>query len=332
MTKKIKVKTLEEKAKENLTKNVSTISNEVPVKTVVPDKEQSIINAAEDFLRQNFSYDQFNEELKSTLINICRSLLNDTKVSDVYETLEPILPSLNLIVDRCIKEDIQVSDEELDILLNKIEKYVTETRQGGVFKPVIGNKLLKVTEDVNANNNNEAFKTAVHKTQEAWNEIKNGPSTNTTEVTTPNVIKENNTQSNSDDKPTVINDVVVNPDNAKNRETVSSVNDTIATINKTKSVLKALNKRFPGKLNLNLNNTDDNYENVNHPNHYNTYDVEVIDMMERIWGPEKTAIFCELNAFKYRMRMGTKPTSPVSEDLNKETWYLEKFQELKAKL
>lgn len=76
---------------------------------------------------------------------------------------------------------------------------------------------------------------------------------------------------------------------------------------------------------------DKEYENVNHPNHYNTYDVEVIDMMERIWGPEKTAIFCELNAFKYRMRMGTKPTSPVTEDLEKEVWYLNKMKELKNK-
>lgn len=65
------------------------------------------------------------------------------------------------------------------------------------------------------------------------------------------------------------------------------------------------------------------YENVNHPNHYNNYDVEVIEMMERIWGVEKTAIFCELNAFKYRMRMGTKPTSPIEEDFDKERWYLE---------
>jgi hypothetical protein len=77
---------------------------------------------------------------------------------------------------------------------------------------------------------------------------------------------------------------------------------------------------------------DKEYENVNHPNHYNTYDVEVIDMMERIWGPEKTAVFCELNAFKYRMRMGTKPTSPVTEDLEKEVWYLNKMKELKNKI
>ena len=73
------------------------------------------------------------------------------------------------------------------------------------------------------------------------------------------------------------------------------------------------------------------YEMVDHPSHYNNYDKEVIEMMERIWGTEKTAIFCELNAFKYRMRMGTKPTSPINEDLEKETWYLNKMRELKEK-
>ena len=76
----------------------------------------------------------------------------------------------------------------------------------------------------------------------------------------------------------------------------------------------------------------DEYENVNHPEHYNNYDVEAIEMMERIWGPEETAIFCKLNAFKYRMRMGTKPTSPVEEDIKKEKWYIKKYHELLNKL
>lgn len=74
------------------------------------------------------------------------------------------------------------------------------------------------------------------------------------------------------------------------------------------------------------------YEMVNHPKHYNNYEIEVIDMMERIWGPEETAIFCKLNAFKYRMRLGTKPTSDIQEDLKKEKWYLEKYTELINKL
>ena len=76
----------------------------------------------------------------------------------------------------------------------------------------------------------------------------------------------------------------------------------------------------------------DKYENVNHPEHYNNYDVEAIEMMERIWGPEETAIFCKLNAFKYRMRMGTKPTSPIEEDIKKEKWYIKKYHELLNKL
>lgn len=70
------------------------------------------------------------------------------------------------------------------------------------------------------------------------------------------------------------------------------------------------------------------YEYVNHPSHYNLYDVEVVDMMRRIWGSEKTAIWCELNAFKYRMRMGLKPNSDLNEDFRKEQWYLAKAKEI----
>ena len=73
------------------------------------------------------------------------------------------------------------------------------------------------------------------------------------------------------------------------------------------------------------------YEEINHPKHYNNYDVEVIDMMERVFGKEETATFCKLNAFKYRMRAGTKPGQPSGKDLDKERWYLDKAQELGQK-
>lgn len=73
------------------------------------------------------------------------------------------------------------------------------------------------------------------------------------------------------------------------------------------------------------------YEEVNHPQHYNNYDVEVIDMMERVFGKEATITFCKLNAFKYRMRAGTKPGQDSTKDLNKEKWYLDKMNELKQK-
>ena len=64
---------------------------------------------------------------------------------------------------------------------------------------------------------------------------------------------------------------------------------------------------------------------VDHPKHYNNYSVEVIDMMEKIYGVEKLMVFCELNAFKYRMRMGTKGN--MQEDFEKEQWYLNKIKE-----
>lgn len=65
------------------------------------------------------------------------------------------------------------------------------------------------------------------------------------------------------------------------------------------------------------------------PQHYKNYSVEVIDMMVRIYGESKAAIYCELTAFKYRQRMGTKPDNPVTQDLEKEKWYLDKAKELR---
>lgn len=77
-----------------------------------------------------------------------------------------------------------------------------------------------------------------------------------------------------------------------------------------------------------VNNNQNTYEHVNHPSHYNNYDVEVIEMMKRIWGIESTIMWCEMTAFKYRMRMGTKPGNTIEQDLKKEKWYLDKKKEL----
>lgn len=79
-----------------------------------------------------------------------------------------------------------------------------------------------------------------------------------------------------------------------------------------------------------LNNI--NYESVDSPKHYNLYDTEVVKMMELIFGPEKTANWAQLNAFKYRMRMGLKPTAPMEEDFKKEQKCLKIYDELKKKL
>ena len=55
-------------------------------------------------------------------------------------------------------------------------------------------------------------------------------------------------------------------------------------------------------------------------------------MMERIFGLYDTYAFCKLNAYKYRMRMGTKPGTPVQQDLDKEQWYLTRAENIKSRM
>lgn len=72
-------------------------------------------------------------------------------------------------------------------------------------------------------------------------------------------------------------------------------------------------------------------EMVNHPLHYqglevNGTNVECIDAMEGLKGWFNTAIFCELNAFKYNWRVGEKNMIP--QELGKIAWYGDKAKEL----
>lgn len=69
--------------------------------------------------------------------------------------------------------------------------------------------------------------------------------------------------------------------------------------------------------------TDEKYEMVNHPQHYNSTSIETIEKMRRIWGNEKTALWCEMTAFKYRDRIGNKPDNPVEQEIGKIKWYEE---------
>lgn len=103
-------------------------------------------------------------------------------------------------------------------------------------------------------------------------------------------------------------------------------------INDLSSSIKNLDNIGEFFLSIPEDNIDNKpYEEVNHPDHYNVYDVEVVEMMERIFGIEETMSWCKLNAFKYRMRAGEKPTSTVEKDLKKEKWCLNKYKELKSK-
>ena len=70
------------------------------------------------------------------------------------------------------------------------------------------------------------------------------------------------------------------------------------------------------------------YDFIN-PNHYKQGSKEVIEMMQDIWGKEKLIAYCEMNSFKYRMRLGLKPEQSVERDLEKAVWYETKAKELR---
>jgi hypothetical protein len=82
-----------------------------------------------------------------------------------------------------------------------------------------------------------------------------------------------------------------------------------------------------------LNNLDQKgeYDFVN-PEHYKRGNMEVIDMMKLLWGTEALILHCEMSAFKYRMRAGTKPDQPIERELEKARWYDEKAKKLRYEL
>ena len=117
-------------------------------------------------------------------------------------------------------------------------------------------------------------------------------------------------------------------DNEDSRKAVNSEIGSSATLTdygkKMLEVGKKAGRRVTGK--------ETEYEMVNHPSHYNQYDIEVIDMIIKIWGPEAAALWCDITAFKYRMRMGTKPDNSIEQDIKKEQWYLNKAREIRASI
>tara|TARA_R100000654_G_scaffold65694_2_gene93623 strand:+ start:344 stop:703 length:360 start_codon:yes stop_codon:yes gene_type:complete len=66
------------------------------------------------------------------------------------------------------------------------------------------------------------------------------------------------------------------------------------------------------------------YDYIN-PNHYKSGGKEVWEMMIDCYGLEAYINFCQLNAFKYRMRAGKKPNSTAQDDIKKAQWYEEKI-------
>lgn len=65
------------------------------------------------------------------------------------------------------------------------------------------------------------------------------------------------------------------------------------------------------------------------PSHYNG--TQTLDRMIAVFGVEAVINFCEINAFKYRMRAGKKENNPIEQDIKKALWYEGKAKELKRK-
>ena len=117
-------------------------------------------------------------------------------------------------------------------------------------------------------------------------------------------------------------------DNEDCRKTVNSETSNSASLTDYGKKILEAGKRA-GRI---ATGKDTEYEMVNHPSHYNQYDIEVIDMIIKIWGPEAAALWCDITAFKYRMRMGTKPDNSIEQDIKKEQWYLNKAREIRASI
>tara|TARA_R110000772_G_scaffold131793_1_gene240330 strand:- start:415 stop:951 length:537 start_codon:yes stop_codon:yes gene_type:complete len=70
------------------------------------------------------------------------------------------------------------------------------------------------------------------------------------------------------------------------------------------------------------------------PAHYkdNIYGAEVWEQMIKLFGDREYLSFCKLNAYKYRMRAGTKSGALAEVDIAKAIWYETKYKELKNEL
>jgi len=79
-----------------------------------------------------------------------------------------------------------------------------------------------------------------------------------------------------------------------------------------------------------VENQKKEYDFVN-PQHYVQNDGrQTWEHMVDKWGEEKTALWCEMTAYKYQDRIGKKPGEDIEREQNKIKWYEEKADELRA--
>lgn len=85
------------------------------------------------------------------------------------------------------------------------------------------------------------------------------------------------------------------------------------------------NSEFP----ISLKRVDENEYDFINPNHYLQDDGrQTWEHMVDKWGLEKTALWCEMTAFKYEHRIGRKPGEDKKRETDKIEWYYNKAKEL----
>lgn len=63
-----------------------------------------------------------------------------------------------------------------------------------------------------------------------------------------------------------------------------------------------------------------NYDDKGNASHYTANRIDNFTVYERTFGTENTMTFCEMNALKYRMRLGYKD-QPIDQEMKKILWY-----------
>lgn len=66
---------------------------------------------------------------------------------------------------------------------------------------------------------------------------------------------------------------------------------------------------------------ENEYDKDGNAKHYDKNRVNVIELLERSYGTENIMIFCEMNALKYRLRIGNKKSQEIEMELKKIEWY-----------
>lgn len=74
------------------------------------------------------------------------------------------------------------------------------------------------------------------------------------------------------------------------------------------------------------------YDDQGNAAHYKSERIESIYLLERGFGTYEAMVFCEMNALKYRYRLGKKCSEPANLELKKIQWYENKAKEFRAKI